>query len=67
MWKMAFKTRYDYFEYQVMPFRLTNIPASFQRFINKILAEKFDIFIIVFLDNIPIYTDDDKKDHIAAV
>ena len=50
-----------------MPFGLINTPASFQGYINKIFAEKFDIFIIVYLDNIFIYTDDDKKGHIVAI
>ena len=66
-WKTAFRTRYGYFEYQVMPFGLTNAPASFQGFINKILAEKLDIFVIVYLDDILIYTDDNRDGHIAAV
>ena len=56
-WKTAFRTRYDHFEYQVMPFGLSNAPASFQGYNNKILAEKLDIFIIVYLDNIFIYTE----------
>ena len=39
-WKTAFRTRYSYFEYQVMSFGLSNAPATFQGYINKILAEK---------------------------
>ena len=57
-WKTAFQTRYGHFEYQVMPFGLSNAPASFQGYINKILAEKLDIFVIVYLDDIFIYTED---------
>ena len=66
-WKTAFKTRYGYFKYQVMPFRLTNILATFQSYINKILAEKLDIFVIVYLNNILIYTKSEGKEYIEAV
>ena len=48
-------------------FGLTNASASFQRYINKILPEKLDIFIIVYLDDILIYTKDDGDGHVAAV
>ncbi len=57
-WKTAFRTRYCHFKYQVMPFGLSNAPASFKRYINKILAEKLDIFLIEYLDDILIYTED---------
>ena len=66
-WKTTFRTRYGHFKYQVMPFGLTNAPASFQGYINKILAEKLNIFVIVYLDNILIYTKDDGDGHVAAV
>ena len=51
----------------MMSFGLTNAPASFPRFINKILAEKLNIFVIVYLDNIFIYTNDDRDGHVAIV
>ena len=51
------ETRYGHFEYQVMPFSLSNAPASFQGYINKILAEKLDIFVIVYLYDILIYSE----------
>ena len=41
-----------------MFFGLTNALASFQGYINKILAEKLDIYVIVYLDDILIYTED---------
>ena len=66
-WKTAFRTRYGHFEYQVMPFGLSNAPASFQGYINKILAEKLDIFVIVYLDDILIYTEDQGRGHVEAV
>ena len=66
-WKTAFRTRYGHFEYQVMPFGLTNAPGSFQGYVNKILAEKLDIFVIVYLDDILIYTEDPGKAHIEAI
>ena len=40
--------RYGYFEYQVMFFGLSNAPASFQGYINKIFAEKHDVLVIVY-------------------
>ena len=62
-----FRTQYGHFKYQVMPFGLTNTPVSFQRYINKILAEKLDIFIIVYLDDILISIDDDRDGHNTAI
>ena len=66
-WKTAFRTRYGHFEYQVMPFVLSNAPASFQGYINKILAKKLDIFVIFYLDDILIYTDGEGQGHVEAV
>ena len=66
-WKTVFQTWYGYLEYQVMPFGLSNAPASFQGYINKILAEKLDVFVIVYLDDILIYTDDTGQGHVEAV
>ena len=56
--KTAFRTLYRHFKYQIVPFGLSNAPASFQACINMILAEKLDIFGIVYLDDIFIYTED---------
>ena len=66
-WKTAFRIRYTHFEYQVMPFRLFNVLASFQDYINKILAEKLDIFVVVYLDDILIYTKDPSQPHVDAI
>ena len=66
-WKSVFPTRYGHFEYQVMTFGLSNAPATFQEYINKILAEKLDIFVIIYLDDILIYTKNPSQLHIEAV
>ena len=50
-----------------MPFGLTKALGSFQGYVNKILAEKLDIFVIVYLDDIFIYTKDLGKAHVEAI
>ena len=50
-----------------MPLGLSNAPATFQGYVNKILAEKLDIFVVVYLDNILIYTKDPGQPHVEAV
>jgi len=55
-WKTAFRTRYGLFEYLVMPFGLTNAPASFQNLINDTLREYLDISVIVYLDDILVFS-----------
>ena len=64
---MVFKIWYSHFEYQVMFFDLANIPATFQGYINKILVKKLDIFIIVYFNNIFIYIESKRKEHIQAI
>ena len=66
-WKRAFRTRYGHFEYQVMPFDLSHAPATFQGYINKILAEKLDILVVIYLNDILIYTKDPRQPHVKAV
>ena len=51
-WKTAFWTWYGHFEYQIMPFGLSNAPSTFQGYVNKILTKKLNVFIIVYLDDI---------------
>ena len=50
-----------------MLFGLINVPASFQEFINKIFVDKFNIFVIMYLNNILIYIDNDGNSHVIAV
>ena len=64
---MALKTCYGYFKYQIISFELTNVPAIFWGYINKILAEKLDVFMIVHLNNILIYIKNKEKKYVKAV
>ena len=50
-----------------MTFRLSYAPASFQGYINKILAEKFNILVIVYLNNFLIYIKDLGQAYVNAV
>ena len=50
-----------------MPFRLINALATFQSYINKILTEKLNIIVIMYLDDIFIYAKDKREGHIQAV
>ena len=55
-WKTAFCTHYSHFKYMIMPFRLANAPATFQAYINQMLADLIDVFCVVYLDDILIYS-----------
>ena len=57
-WKTVFCTRYGSFEFMVMHYGLTNAPASFQRFMNDIFKDLLDICVVVYLDDILIFSKD---------
>nr|GEX75813.1 putative reverse transcriptase domain-containing protein [Tanacetum cinerariifolium] len=67
--KTAFQTRYGHYEFQVMPFRLTNAPAVFMDLMNRVCKPYLDKFVIVFIDDILIYFKDEKehKEHLKAI
>jgi len=62
-WKTAFKTCYRSFEWSVMPFGLTNAPAAFQRFMNNIFSDFLDVCVVIYLDDILIYSNNMSKHH----
>ena len=54
--KTAFRTRYGHFQFTVMPFRLTNESAAFMDIMHRVFQPYLDQFVVVFLDNILIYS-----------
>lgn len=67
--KTAFRTKYGSFEFVVLPFGLTNAPGFFMRLMNDIFAEYLDRFVIVYLDDILIYSEtwEEHLEHLEMV
>ncbi|TPX37422.1 hypothetical protein SmJEL517_g00640 [Synchytrium microbalum] len=64
--KTAFRCRYGHYEYKVMPFGLTNAPAVFMRLIHQVLHDFLDVFVVVYLDDILVFSADEAE-HVQHV
>jgi hypothetical protein len=67
--KIAFTTRYGLYEFVVVSFGLTNAPAYFMNLMNKVFMEELDRFVMVFIDDILIYSETAKEheEHLRIV
>src|SRR6266481_9002008 len=68
-WKTTFRTHYSSFKFLVMPMGLTNAPATFQHFMNNIFQDMSDLFIVVYLDDILVFSNlvDEHHDRVQQV
>ena len=67
--KIAFRTRYGNYEYLLMPFGVTNAPGVFMDYMNRIFHPYLDSFVVVFIDDILVYskTRKEHEEHLRIV
>ena len=67
--KTAFRTRYGHYEYSVMPFGVSNTPGVFMEYMNRIFHPFLDSFVVVFIDDILVYSksEDEHAEHLRVV
>ena len=67
--KIAFRTRYEHFEFTMIPFRLTNALAAFMDLMHRVFQPYFDQFVVVFVDDVFIYSrsEGEHEDHLRIV
>jgi len=60
-WKTAFRTRYRLYEFQIMPFGLTNTPSTFQDMMNHVLSDVLDVGVLAYMDDILVYAKTEEE------
>jgi len=67
--KTAIHMRYGHYEFLVMPFGVTNAPSIFMDLMNRVFHKYLDQFVVVFIDNILVYsaTHEDHEEHLKTV
>jgi hypothetical protein len=69
IYKTTFRARYGHYKFVIIPFGMTNAPSSFMCLMNNVLSKYLDKFVIIFIDDILIYSKDEKEheEHLRIV